>query len=130
MSTGTITDEVRWELIQATRQRDGNTKEPIPGSPGKAFLRWQNGQLDRVLVLTRDRNFNCTVQRIVGGQQMTVKLSTLRTESEILALLKKRFPQHLPASKPNPKTGELPKGLNPSSLPREVIDVIWEVKKA
>lgn len=125
----TITDEVRWERIQETRQRDSNTREAVPGSPGKAFLRWQNGQLDRVLVLTRDRNFNCTVQRMVGGQQMTVKLSTLRTESEILAFLKKFHPQHMPATKPNPKTGALPKALEPSSLPREIIDAIWEVKK-
>jgi len=126
----TTTDEVRWDLIQSTRQRDSNTNEPVPGSPGKAYLRWQSGQLDRVLVLTRDRFYNCTVQRMIGGQQMTVKLSTLRTEGEILTFLKKRFPQHLPATKPNPKTGELPKPLNPSTLPREVIDAIWEIKHA
>jgi len=126
----TTTGEIRWERIQDTRQRDANTREPVPGSPGRAFLRWQNGQLDRVLVLTRDRNFNCVVQRMVGQQQMTVKLSTLRTEAEILGFLKKNFPQHMPAMKPNQKTGELPKPLNPSSLPREVVDAIWEVKKA
>lgn len=123
-------DELRWERIQETRNRSTNTGEPVPGSPGRAYLRWQNGLVDRVLVLTRDKNFNCTVQRLTGGQQMTVKITTLRTENEILSVLKAKFPMHMPASKPNPKTGHPPKPLNVAALPREVLDVIWEIKRA
>lgn len=120
-------NELRWDSIQSTRRRDPNTQEAVPGSPGYAFMRWQNGLVDRVLVLTRDRNYNVEIQRTVGGQRLTVKLDSLRTESELLSFLKKKYPEHVPASKPARFGGQMPV-FNPSRLPRQIVDEAWGVK--
>lgn len=119
-------NELRWDAIQRTRERDRTTGEPKPGSPGMAYVRWHNGMLDRVLVLARDIHYNVEVQRIIGGQRQKVKLGTIRTEGEILAFLKRRFPQHLPAARG--KNGAPAPAFNPQTLPRTVIDEAWGVK--
>ena len=119
--------EVRWESIQATRPRDPTTHEPEAGTPGKAFMRWHNGMIDRILVLRRDRQWKMHVQRVHGGQTQTIEMDAIRTLEEILRELGERWPDHYPKGK-TPE--QLRDEWNPALLPLSITDAIWGVNSA
>jgi hypothetical protein len=113
--------ENRWKRIQATRKIDKSTGQPELGSHGKAFLRWHNSLVDRVLVMHKDDKWKVTVQRQQGGQVLAVPIDSLRTLDEVLESLKKNFPEYYPSS----EKGRIE--LNPAILPTGVINKIWGV---
>lgn len=113
--------ELRWKKIEATRKIDKSTGMPEIGSHGKAFLRWHNNMIDRVLVMHRDDQWKVTVMRLQGGQQMVVPIDSLRTLDEVLESVKASFPEFYPAS------AQARAEINPATLPTGVINRIWGV---
>ena len=110
--------DARWALIEQTRPHDNNTGEAEPGSFGRAFMRWHNNSVDRVLVMRRVGQGNVKVQRMVGGQHIDVPLLALRTEGEILKHLQDRHPRHVPKSLKN---------WWPGLLPIAIVRELWDV---
>jgi hypothetical protein len=113
--------ELRWQRIEKTRKTDKATGQPEIGSHGRAFLRWHNGLVDRVLVMHKLEDWKISVMRLNGGQVLTVPIDSLRTLDELLEGLKAHFPEHLPA------TGKGREELNPAVLPIGVINKLWGV---
>lgn len=118
-------EATRWARIQDTRRKNGRTGEPVPGAMGIAYL-WnpQSNLLEKVAVLSMNKNGTILIQRNIGGQFRSVPLSFLRTAEEVWNSLRATMPEILPKHRIDPQTKRFwdPAKLAPKIVAKVISD--------